>query len=73
MSQKRKNKVFESARKDIWKWQNCTETHGITVRKRTIGLPANMCLTEIKTVTADGDCRHLQTVITNRQSSHVFV
>jgi len=50
------------------------ETHGKTVRKRTIGLPANMCLTqvtEIETVTAEGDCRLLQTVITNRQSSHV--
>ena len=56
-------------------WQNCTETHGITVRKRTIGPPANMCLTqvtEIETVTAEGDCRHLQTVITNHQSSHVY-
>jgi len=37
------------------------ETPGKTVRKRTVGLPANMCLTqvtEIETVTAEGDCRH---------------
>jgi len=37
------------------------DMHGKTVRKRTI--PANMCLTqvtEIETVTAEGDCRHLQ-------------
>jgi len=37
MSQKPKNKLYESARKRY------TETHGITVRKRTI--PASACLT----------------------------
>jgi len=34
-----------------------------------------MCLTqvtEIETDTAEGDCRHLQTVITNRQKAHVY-
>jgi len=48
------------------------ETHGITVRKRTIGLPANVCLTqvtEIETVTAEGDCRCPASANCDHQSS----